>query len=214
VKRRRETTANPISEKKVDSFLNQKCSDDALAVREKYACEIGIDINDPEQDDEILYTLLDTNYISIQRSKNRMYTIVWQQNNSWVVDLMKEQYAESIEEALQIYQRFMSEVINENVCSNFPVISPEDDRILVKVETTPADLEKSWSDELRQMTFAMLDTVDFPAQCHLKNIYGGYATISNNDASNRNWKIKIKDSEEILTFNSLEELISSGWAVD
>lgn len=77
---------------------------------------------------------------------------------------------------------------------------------------------KMWSDSLRQLTREMIDNLEVsPADglLHMKNIEGGYATISVQDLMQTRFRLVDKMNTEIVfEFKTLDELLDAGWAVD
>lgn len=77
---------------------------------------------------------------------------------------------------------------------------------------------KMWSDSLRQLTREMIDNLEVsPADglLHMKNIEGGYATISLHDLMQKKFRLVDKTNDGIVfEFDALDELLDAGWAVD
>ncbi len=77
---------------------------------------------------------------------------------------------------------------------------------------------KMWSDSLCQLTREMIDNLEVSPTdgfLHMKNIEGGYATISLHDLMQTRFRLVDKRNAEIVSeFKTLDELLEAGWAVD
>lgn len=75
-----------------------------------------------------------------------------------------------------------------------------------------------WSDSSRQLTRQMIVNLKVsPADglLHMKSIHGGYATISIHDLMKTKFRlIDKRHAERVFEFNTLDELLDAGWAVD
>jgi hypothetical protein len=68
---------------------------------------------------------------------------------------------------------------------------------------------RKWSENLINLSreYMEIDGV------HLKSLDGDFG-ILNIDSENKLYKIQLKDSDQVLIFNSADEMIDAGWAVD
>jgi len=68
---------------------------------------------------------------------------------------------------------------------------------------------KKWSDELIELSEEYLNY----SGCRVKSLLG-IQGILDIDYDNKIYYIHIPNSEKILTFNSIQEIIDNGWVVD
>jgi len=89
------------------------------------------------------------------------------------------------------------------------------------IKDTDGEQNTGWSDSLKEQTRKIIENVDLASfllngQCHLKNSNPdhrfGYITV--NDAIARRYVVQLKGDEGAEVFDSLDELIDAGWAVD
>lgn len=76
---------------------------------------------------------------------------------------------------------------------------------------------RNHSGELQKTTKEMLEDQTFPNMPEgvpLKHIDGAFGLIKRDDALSRNWVIEDRNTGEIRKFESVDELINHGWAID
>ena len=74
----------------------------------------------------------------------------------------------------------------------------------------------SWSDNLINETREVLDLAFVPRDdyVHMKNINGDFGKISIADWFDRKLIIQDKRSDAIYRYNTVDELLAAGWAID
>ena len=72
-----------------------------------------------------------------------------------------------------------------------------------------------WSDELQQKTrMALSDPILAETCLKCLGLPRRFGYIKMEDAISERWKVYLRDSNDLETYASLDELIQAGWAVD
>lgn len=82
-----------------------------------------------------------------------------------------------------------------------------------------------WSEDIKIRTYSILESVNMEAfciswggqtkGCQMKSLTDQYGYVTRDDALKKEWRIFHMDTDKLLgLFESIDDLIKSGWVVD